>query len=115
MGHPLGSLFSALATNRDRRAGLLSGGQRQMLSIEMASQHCGLVGLWDEPTAGLSQDKAELVLDHILRLAGPYKAHLIVEQREELLVKKVARTLWMDELIVQGQRTCLNDISQSPF
>src|SRR5947209_1078437 len=67
---PLGSVFPALRNIRGKRAGLLSGGQRQMLSIEMASQQCGVLSLWDEPTAGLSQENAELALTHITRNAA---------------------------------------------
>jgi ABC-type branched-subunit amino acid transport system ATPase component len=101
----LGSIFPSLAAIADQRAGLLSGGQRQMLSIEMAAQQCGVIGLWDEPTAGLSPENAQFALDHIIGLAQGNRAQLIVEQRQELIVDRVNRILWMETLTLGGHRT----------
>jgi branched-chain amino acid transport system ATP-binding protein len=98
----LGSVFPTLKNIRSKRAGLLSGGQRQMLSIEMASQQCGVLNLWDEPTAGLSEENVELALTHLTRNVARDTTQLIVEQRSDLLAGKVARAIQIDELVSRG-------------
>lgn len=98
-----GGVFPDLKDLKKKRAGLLSGGQRQMLAVEMASLQCGVIGLWDEPTAGLSEKAAELALSQILRVAGPDRAHLIVEQRRDLVAAIATRVVLIDELF----RGCL--------
>lgn len=97
-GHFLGSVFPGLAGLCRRRAGLLSGGQQQMLAIEMVTAQCGVVGLWDEPTAGLSDEMAIAALNHIVVLANRGSAQLIVEQRDDLLSGLPIRTIQIEDL-----------------
>jgi ABC-type branched-subunit amino acid transport system ATPase component len=98
----LGSLFPLLKEIRSKRAGLLSGGQRKMLAIEMVAHTRGHVALWDEPTAGLSDENAELALRHIIQDADHRQAQLIVEQRSDLLATKVTRSICIDNLSFGG-------------
>jgi len=51
----LGAIFPDLAGRHATRAGLLSGGQRQMLAIEMVLAQRPLLALLDEPSAALTE------------------------------------------------------------
>jgi len=50
----LGGIFPVLAERADVRAGLLSGGQKQMLAIEMTMSQRPRLLLLDEPTGGIA-------------------------------------------------------------
>lgn len=68
---------------RDRarvKAGLLSGGQQQMLAIAQALMPDPTIIMLDEPTAGLAPSIALQVLDAIAKLKAEGKAILLVEQ-----------------------------------
>jgi branched-chain amino acid transport system ATP-binding protein len=89
-------LFPQLLANRRRRAGLLSGGGRQMLGIGM-----GLIGepsllVLDEPTAALSPLLAQLILDKIVQEIVPMGVTvLIVEQRVHDVLRIASRAYVM--------------------
>lgn len=61
----LGSIFPTLQDKAAIRAGLLSGGQRQMLAIEMVLAQEPDLTLLDEPTGALSPDLAGTILQTI--------------------------------------------------
>ena len=72
-------LFPDLARFRDARAGALSGGQKQMLSIARALVNPNRLLLVDEPSKGL----APIVVEHLVEALRAMKAHatiLLVEQ-----------------------------------
>lgn len=89
------SIFDFLGSVLDRRAGELSGGQRQALAIAMVFLHPRPLYLLDEPTAGLSPKAAVDIMERVRRFCkadgGP--AVLMVEHRLELLQ-------WADRAIV---------------
>jgi len=77
----LGSLFPPLRERGSSRAGLLSGGQRQMLAIEMVLAQEPELALLDEPTGAVALELSRQLLQKIAeysktRLAGI----LLVEQ-----------------------------------
>ncbi len=79
----LGDWFPALRKHSDDRAGLLSGGQRQMLAIEMVLAQKPDFLLLDEPTASLSAELASQILSSIRRCTtSAGLAAILVEQNE---------------------------------
>jgi ABC-type branched-subunit amino acid transport system ATPase component len=75
-------LFPALQAMEGRTAGKLSGGERKMLALGRALMSQPTVLILDEPTANLSNELADRVLeDHVSGLAKRDVAILLVEQR----------------------------------
>ena len=92
------SIFPFLRDVLDKRAGLLSGGQRQALSVGMALMRKMEILIVDEPTAGLSPKAAVDILN------GIKKAH----EDEGFSVLMVEHNLkylsgWFDRAVVMRQ------------
>jgi ABC-type branched-subunit amino acid transport system ATPase component len=80
-GTKLGSIFPVLQEKASLRAGLLSGGQRQMLAIEMVLAQRPEVLLLDEPTGSLSPNTVGTILKEIAMFTKNYGCStLLVEQ-----------------------------------
>ncbi|MCB2224829.1 MAG: ABC transporter ATP-binding protein [Actinobacteria bacterium] len=73
-------LFPLLADRRGQRAGLLSGGERQMLAMGRALMMDPSVLLLDEPSAGLSPANQDMVFDTVRRIADYGVSTVMVEQ-----------------------------------
>ncbi|MEI6606447.1 MAG: ATP-binding cassette domain-containing protein [Verrucomicrobiota bacterium] len=100
--------FPLLADTRDKRAGLLSGGQRQSLAVAMVLMRPPKILLLDEPVAGLSATTGEgllkalkalrdeegfatIIVEHRLRQVQPYVDRVLV-MREGRIVDDTADT-----------------------
>jgi ABC-type branched-subunit amino acid transport system ATPase component len=73
-------VFPDLAVQPGRKAGSLSGGQRQMLAIARALMLDPALILLDEPSAGLSPEMMGLVFERIRDINRSGVAVLLVEQ-----------------------------------
>lgn len=74
--------FPALSTIRDRKGGVLSGGQQQQLAIARALVQEPKLLLFDEPTEGLQPSVVAEIQEIIPRILGTQKCSvLLVEQR----------------------------------
>ena len=73
-------LFPTLATLRDRRAGFLSGGEQQMLTIARTLMCNPELLLLDEPSEGLAPMVVDSLLEQVRRLKEDGLTILLAEQ-----------------------------------
>ena len=89
--------FPILAERKKQTAGLLSGGEQQMLSLAPALADPPVVLIADEPTLGLAPLAAQAIMDAILELRDRGCAVLLVEENAQNALT-VADTLAFMEL-----------------
>jgi branched-chain amino acid transport system ATP-binding protein len=77
-------MFPILAERRDGAAGLLSGGEQQMLAFGRALMSQPRIMLLDEPSMGLAPTVVDLVAEHVRRMADSGIGVLMVEQNAEV-------------------------------
>lgn len=91
---PAFTRFPELAPLADRSAGVLSGGERQLLAVACALLGAGRILLLDEPTHGLAPALVERVLAELARTAREDgRAVLVAEPTAEKLAEH-ADFLW---------------------
>jgi branched-chain amino acid transport system ATP-binding protein len=73
-------LFPRLAERKTQAAGLMSGGEQQMLAIGRALMACPRLLLLDEPSLGLAPKLIGIVFEAIERIARTGVSILLVEQ-----------------------------------
>ncbi len=83
------TIFTDLAVARDKRAGLLSGGQQNLLAIARALMVDPKVSVvLAEPTAGLTPAYTDVVWNQIELISATQTAVLVVEQNVERALKQ---------------------------
>jgi branched-chain amino acid transport system ATP-binding protein len=91
-------LFPDLVQRKEQRAGTLSGGQQQMVSVARALLNDNRIILVDEPTKGLAPKIVQEVSDALAEAAKTVPI-LLVEQNLE-----VVRQLAQDAVVIAGGR-----------
>jgi ABC-type branched-subunit amino acid transport system ATPase component/branched-subunit amino acid ABC-type transport system permease component len=95
--------FPILGERRKQVAGLLSGGEQQMLSLAPALADPPAALIADEPTLGLAPLAAEVVIEALRELRGLGTAILLVEEKASEVMKvadivafmELGRVVWM--------------------
>ena len=90
-------LFPLCANRAGQKAGLLSGGERQMVAIGRALMMAPRVLLLDEPSAGLSPANQDLVFERVRRIADSGVSILMVEQNARRCLQIADRGYVMDQ------------------
>ena len=85
------ALLPRLTERRMQPAGLLSGGEQQMLALGRAMMACPRLLLLDEPSMGLAPMMVRAVFDIIHQIAAGGVAVLLIEQNAHLALKTCAR------------------------
>lgn len=80
-------IFPILLEREKQKAGTLSGGQQQMLSIGRALMSNPSFIMMDEPTIGLSPLVSKVLLDAILRMIKLSKTVFLVEQNVKIALE----------------------------
>jgi branched-chain amino acid transport system ATP-binding protein len=108
------SLFPVLHERRSGRAGLLSGGEQQMLAFGRALMSGPELIMMDEPSMGLAPSTVELVMQKVGEIAATGVGILMVEQNAAAAfeVSTDAIVLERGEIVLTGTTT---ELSTSPL
>ena len=90
-------LFPGLSTRLDTRAGLLSGGQQQMLALAQAFMPEPRLLLVDELSLGLAPVVVMELLEVVRRLQNEGVAVVLVEQSAELALQVADRAVFLEK------------------
>ncbi len=90
-------LFPILAERSRQRAGLMSGGERQMLAMGRALMMSPSVLLLDEPSAGLSPANQDMIFDRIRQIADTGVSIVMVEQNARRCLQICDRGYVLDQ------------------
>ena len=103
--------FPRLKERGPVRAGYLSGGEQQMLTICRSLLGNPRVLLIDEPTEGLAPQIVDVVMEVILDIGRRGVAVLLVEQKLTIALKVAAEVLVMGhgEIVFRGTPEALSD------
>jgi branched-chain amino acid transport system ATP-binding protein len=87
--------FPDLAAARSKKAGALSGGQRNLLGVARALMLEPKVILVDEPTAGLAPQNSKRVWEALTKIAAEGTAVVVVEQNVDMALDHADRAYVM--------------------
>jgi branched-chain amino acid transport system ATP-binding protein len=85
------ALFPRLGERRDQPAGLLSGGEQQMLAVARALMSSPRLLILDEPTLGLSPKLVAFVGDTIRAIGETGTSVLLIEQNATMALSVADR------------------------
>jgi len=94
------TLLPRLTERRTQLAGLLSGGEQQMLALGRAMMARPRLLLLDEPSMGLAPLMVQAVFDIIRQIAAGGVAVLLIEQNAHLALKTCARGYVLENGVV---------------
>ena len=98
------TMFPILGSRRNQAAGLLSGGEQQMLAFGRAMMAEPRVILMDEPSMGLAPAVVDLVMDSIAEIAKTGIGILMVEQNAMAALEVAHRAVVLErgEIVLTG-------------
>ena len=105
------TLFPVLHERQNARAGILSGGQQQMLAVAQALMHEPRLLMLDEPSLGLAPAVIDQLLDTVVQLRRDGTAILLVEQMVEraLQIADTAYVMQNGRIVGHGAAQALRD------
>ncbi|MFG1997671.1 ABC transporter ATP-binding protein [Spirillospora sp. NPDC048911] len=106
-------MFPRLGERRDQLAGLMSGGEQQMLAIGRALMHRPRLLALDEPTMGLAPQTAQRVLQVVRDIRDQGTTILIVEQNAHQTLRLADRAYVMEtgRIVLDGPAA---ELAQDP-
>jgi branched-chain amino acid transport system ATP-binding protein len=106
-------MFPRLGERRDQLAGLLSGGEQQMLAIGRALMHRPRLLALDEPTMGLAPRTAQQVLNVVRDIREQGTTILIVEQNAHQTLRLADRAYVLESgrVVLEGAAA---ELAQDP-
>jgi branched-chain amino acid transport system ATP-binding protein len=107
------ALLPRLAERKDQKAGLLSGGEQQMLAIGRAWMARPRLLMLDEPSMGLAPMMVETVFELIKTIARRGVSLFLVEQNAHLALKTAQRGYVMEQGIISMGDSAAN-LSANP-
>jgi ABC-type branched-subunit amino acid transport system ATPase component len=105
--------FPALRARRHQRAGLLSGGEQQMLAIARGLMARPLVLMLDEPSLGLAPKLLENLYDLLAVLREEGTTILLVDQMAQLALSVADRAYVLQSGVFTHSGTA-RDVAQDP-